>query len=368
MENIKKCFAHVAKPDAYASRSPDASADQLDVPLWTGSRNMSDWLGWLTFDIMSGVVFGKRYDLLGSTTHRVIPKAIEESNVRVSTLLQSPGLRQIGRIDRWLFPKSIEARGTYLSFVGELMRQLMSPDSVAKTGTVMTALKSAVDPETGEKLSAKELMAESTTLVVAGADTSSTAMAAIFYYLADTPRAYRRLQKEIRDAFQSSEEIAIGPKMNSLSYLRACIDEGLRMAPPTGSSLFREVRSEGAIVDDCVLPPGVQVGVPIYAIHHNTDYFHEPFQYLPERWLVDEPDNSLEKVERARSAFCPFSLGMRGCVGKGMAMMELKLAVAYAMWNFDFDFADIPDDTDPALIRGLNGEFRLRDHITASKW
>ncbi|KYK58919.1 cytochrome P450 3A31 [Drechmeria coniospora] len=353
ISHIKKCFALATEADTGAPQNG-----------WTRPQNMSNWFNWLTFDVMGDVVFGVQYDLLGSPTNRGIPEAIEQSNVRVSVLLQGPILRKIGRVDRWLFPKAIEARNQFLHFVSGLVDRVMNSECEEKARTVVSALKSARDPVTGEILTAKEILAESTTLCVAGADTSSTALAAAFFYLASTPRAYKRLQDEVRSAFGSVDEIRAGPKLSKLTYLRACIDEALRMSPPAGSSLWREIQTGGATVDGQVLPAGVEAGVPIYGIHHNAEYFPAPFEYIPERWLHAEKILAGREVEAARAAFCPFSIGSRSCVGKGMAMLELGLAVAYAVYKFEFFMAD-----ESKILKGwgMRGEFPLADHITGSK-
>ncbi|ETN41091.1 uncharacterized protein HMPREF1541_03026 [Cyphellophora europaea CBS 101466] len=363
MAHIKKCFGEVADTDERSLGLEYPASPTVREP-WSQSRNMSNWFNWLTFDIMGDTIFGVQYNLLGSGANRNIPIAIEESNVRVSVLLQAPIIRQVGRIDRWMFPKAIGARNQFLRFVGGLVDRVMKPECAPQARTVVSVLKASSDPVTGDKLSAKEILAESTTLCVAGADTSSTALAAIFFYLASTPRAYRRLKDEVRSAFEHEDDIRTGPTLNKLLYLRACIDEAMRMTPPAGSSLFREAQEGGATVDGQRLPAGVQVGVPIYGIHHNAEYFPAPFEYRPERWLEGESGNTKENVEKARSAFCPFSVGTRSCVGKGMAMMELSLAVAYAIHTLDFQHAE----GQHALKGwGFEGEFAVQDHITASK-
>lgn len=363
LSHIKKCFAEVADTEE-RSLGLDYPASPTARDPWSQPRDMSRWFNWLTFDMMGDAIFGLRYNLLGSGANRNIPDAIEESNVRVSVLLQAPVIRQIGRIDRWMFPKAIEARNVFLRFVGGLVDRVMKPENAPQARTVVSVLKASIDPVTGDKLSAKEILAESTTLCVAGADTSSTALAAIFFYLASTPRAYKRLKQEVRSAFEHEDEIQTGPTLSKLAYLRACIDEALRMTPPAGSSLFREVQPGGATVDGQNLPAGVQAGVPIYGIHHNAHYYPAPFEYRPERWLEGESGNTKENVELARSAFCPFSVGTRGCVGKGMAMMELSLALAYAVFTLDFQHAA---EQQPLKGRGYPGEFAVEDHITASK-
>ena len=98
----------------------------------------------------------------------------------------------------------------------------------------------------------------------------------------------------------------------------------------------REVLPGGAIIDDVYFPAGTTVGVAPYALHHNQDYFPDPFTFRPERWIVDDKSGIMaEDVARAQSAFCPFNVGHRGCVGKNLAYQELSIAIARVVWTYD---------------------------------
>lgn len=83
---------------------------------------------------------------------------------------------------------------------------------------------------------------------------------------------------------------------------------------------------EPFIVDAHVIPPGTQVGVCTYALHHNEEYFPEPFVFRPERWLAEESGEG--RLARMHSVFVPFSVGPRACAGKSMAYLEMSLVVA----------------------------------------
>lgn len=66
------------------------------------------------------------------------------------------------------------------------------------------------------------------------------------------------------------------------------------------------------------LPEGTVVGVPHYAIHHNEKYYPQPFEFKPQRWIAgSEPGVTAESAEIGHAAFCAFSVGPRGCIGKG---------------------------------------------------
>ncbi len=201
-------------------------------------------------------------------------------------------------------------------------------------------LLNAKDPETGRGFSMDELWGESNLLIIAGSDTTSTALAGTFFYLANNPTAMQKICKEIREAFTDIEQIVTGPKLSSCSYLRACIDETMRMSPPVAGALPRQVLSGGLEIDGRFVPAGVDVGVPIYSIHHNANYFPQPFEYKPERWLSDSSVNPFhEHLHDAQSAFNPFSIGPRGCIGKGLAYVELTVTIARVLYQYDLRIA-----------------------------
>ncbi|KAK6065820.1 cytochrome P450 3A31 [Seiridium cupressi] len=140
------------------------------------------------------------------------------------------------------------------------------------------------------------------------------------------PEAVSFSGAEIRTTFKSADEIRGGPDLAGCRYLRGCIDESLRMASPVGTTLWRELgsREDGRgplVVDGHTIPHGTLVGVNIYSLHHNEEYFPDPFVFRPERWLGDDAD-------KARAAFTPFSVGSRTCAGKPLAYQEISLALA----------------------------------------
>ncbi|KAI6350643.1 hypothetical protein MCOR25_010514 [Pyricularia grisea] len=310
-------------------RNIDLFCNNLQESIGTGPTDMAKECDALTFDVTCEVVFGTRWNALVNHKYRSVTKAIEASNVRVSTLVQSTALT-VGRLDKYLFPRAIEGR------------------------------ENAKDPESGDgrMLSPVQLRAECATLIAAGSDTSSTTLAATLYYLAANPAAYRRAQAETLQAFPGiSSEIEMGPKLNSCVFLRACIDEALCMSPPVGGALWREVGPGGITVDGLHLREGIDVGTGIYSLHHSEVYHRQPFSYLPERWLGGGAWTKVEMAQ-ARAAFVPFSVGPRGCVGKGLAYHELMLALAKVLHRVDFRHAD---DHEAA------GEYLLSDHVTGAK-
>jgi cytochrome P450 len=185
----------------------------------------------------------------------------------------------------------------------------------------------------------EEIWQEASFFISAGADTTSTAICALLFYISRHHDIYTKLAQEIRSTFKNKADITGGPKLAKCYYLRACIDEALRMSPPVGGTLWRQsaATKEPLIIDSQSVPLGTQVGVNIFSLHHNEDCFPEPFSYKPERWLPSETSEAQRK--RMNTAFVPFSIGARSCAGKAMAYLETSLVIIKILHYFDFERA-----------------------------
>lgn len=174
-------------------------------------------------------------------------------------------------------------------------------------------------------------------------DTVKTALSATFFYLSRNREAYQKIANEVRSTFTSGVEIR-GSTANGCEYLRACIDEALRLSPPVPGILWRDISPEYQrnnqpfIVDGHVIPRGTSIGINMYSLHHNEDYFPDAFSFKPDRWL-NSSSNSPENKRIIREAFNPFSMGPRGCAGKSMAYLEASLVLAKTLYYFDFEKA-----------------------------
>jgi len=188
------------------------------------------------------------------------------------------------------------------------------------------------------------------------------------HYLAWSPRCYRRATEEVRAAFSSADEIGFGAKLNSCVFLRACLNEALRITPPGGGPLWREVERGGTRVDGEFFPGGCEVAAAIYAMHRSAANWENAGSYMPERWLDTREMDKTESRETksATQPYFPFGIGPRSCVGKPLAIAQVTLTFAHLLWEFDFrvvgagDLWWEGDDINPP-------EYHLLDHVTGHK-
>lgn len=241
------------------------------------------------------------------------------------------------RAHRVLFRSLLNGLEQYKAFSRSQCDQRLKNPKHNGVTDVFSHLSQTFNPKTERPLYTRvELGSESSLLIVAGSDTTSTCLAATFFYLLHNPEAFSLAQNEIDKTFQCLEDIRSGQRLSACHYLRACINESLRLSPPVGGLMAREVLTGGLEVDGHLFPKGVEIETPHYALHHDEEYYPEPFLYKPERWLAAEGS----EAATARSAFCPFSIGPRGCVGKTMAYHELMIVMGRVLWEFDIRLDD----------------------------
>jgi benzoate 4-monooxygenase len=92
------------------------------------------------------------------------------------------------------------------------------------------------------------------------------------------------------------------------------------------------VPPEGLLVDGHWLEGNTTVSVSTYTIHRDPKYFHDPDQFLPERWL--EPG-----AEELQRVFLAFQQGGRACIGRNIAYLEMQLILTTLVRRYEFELA-----------------------------
>lgn len=175
-----------------------------------------------------------------------------------------------------------------------------------------------------------EIVSEIGIIINAGADTTAIALSNILELLLRHPQYLRRLQAEIDGVLDEDETIAPYDKVKDLPYLRACIDEGLRLIPPTSAGLARRTPPEEARILDEWIPGDTSVSMTIYSAHRDGEIFLEPEEFRPQRWLDSKERKRMEPY------FIPFSTGARGCIGRNISYLEQIVVVASLVHRYEF--------------------------------
>ena len=156
-------------------------------------------------------------------------------------------------------------------------------------------------------------------------------MKGIFYHLLKSPACKARLVQELHSARLSYPTPYTS--IEQLSYLDACIKEGLRMHPVGGQLVERVVPASGlTLADGTTLPPGTIVGVNPWVIHYKEDVYGEkPYEFRPERWLRGGNEDVADfeaRIRKMKDADMTVGGGNRVCIGKALALVEVYKVVA----------------------------------------
>ncbi|KAH8885982.1 benzoate 4-monooxygenase cytochrome P450 [Thozetella sp. PMI_491] len=318
---------------------------------WSSTVDLTDKLDTLIFDIMGDLSFGKSFDIKEPAENplKIIPHAIAEYMRFYYPMCRSPFLKLV----LWLKPRGLDALVDFITppavqqynqFVSNnitsriaLQKAQADKPEEERRLDMFYFLMEAQDPDTGlPAYSEDELRAESSLLIIAGSDTTSVSLSGIFFYLTGDPARYQKLVSEIRTTFASDQDIVAGRTLSNCTYLRACIDEGMRLTPSGPCDLPREVLPGGIRILGEYYPAGTIVGTVPWVNSRSQEIYGDAEVFRPERWIVDESTGvTKESVAQLKARFHPFLSGPGNCVGQNMAMMEIMVTVARTLHRLD---------------------------------
>ncbi|KAK0644877.1 Cytochrome P450 monooxygenase aflN [Lasiodiplodia hormozganensis] len=177
--------------------------------------------------------------------------------------------------------------------------------------------------------------------LVAGHDTTSSAMTYTFHLLHTHPAFLARVRAEHdkvfgRDPAAAAARLSADPTLlNQLPLTTAAIKESLRLFPPAGGIRMGAPDIVLTAEDGTRFPTdGCSVWVVHEAVHRNPALWPRANEYLPERWLVGEDDyGALQPKEKG--AWRPFEIGPRNCIGQTLALTEIKTLLVMTLRSFD---------------------------------
>jgi cytochrome P450 len=178
-----------------------------------------------------------------------------------------------------------------------------------------------------------ELFAEANVILNAGSDSTGIAMTNTIYSLIENPRALAILREELDEALDSTTVVAPYDKIKYCAYLRAVLDESMRMNAASQFSLPRKTPPEGASIAGHWIAGDTQVTTPTHAIHMDPKLWGDPETFRPERWLGEEG-------KQLQQHFLVFTTGPRGCIGRNVTYLEQYVMLASFVKRYEFCLED----------------------------
>jgi len=224
----------------------------------------------------------------------------------------------------------------------------------------------------GEATSGKQLRDDMITFLIAGHETTASALTWSLFELAQNPELMKRLQKEV-DTVMGDRVRPTYEDIKKMELLRLCFTESLRMYPEPPLLIRRALDEDtlpaGATKEETKVLRGMDFFVSIYNLHRDEKYWPNANTYDPDRFKrkYENPDipgwagydpkkwgGLLYPNEIASDyAFLPFGAGPRKCVGDVFAMLEGCVTLAMVVRNFDFSFA--APTADPSQVGTCTG-------------
>lgn len=218
-------------------------------------------------------------------------------------------LRDRKQIDDFIYAEIIERR------------QQHDPERI----DILSMLMSAQDAA-GQSMTEQELRDQLMSLILAGYETTATAMAWGFYWIHQKPLVLEKLLLELDSLGDSPDPMSI----YRLPYLSAVCNEILRIKPVVMFSFPRVVQEPVELLG-YPLEPGTVVLPSIYLTHQREDLYPEPKEFQPERFL---------KRQFSPYEFLPFGGGVRRCLGEVLALFEMKLVLATVLSHYHLALVD----------------------------
>ncbi|KAJ6577437.1 cytochrome P450 [Mycena capillaripes] len=323
----------------------DARISQLVDILTTkiaseNSVDLSKWLGWLTYDIMNDVMFSSGGDSMEFEDRDDTSRLLV--NAQPMALLMSH-LPWLGELYLWL-PGIGQGLRAFRKYAAQRASERKARGSHHKDVFYHLIDEAGLEPSPP---SSAQILSDGGLAIIAGAETTSTTLCHIIWFLLCNPTAYRRLQTEVDDPKSNTWVPASQARM---PYLNAVINEALRLFPAvlSGSQRAPLIGSGGQTIGSHFVPEGTSAVVHTFSLHHDPRYFSPlPDAFIPERWLSTDEQMALEptifgenEVIHNTSAFIPFSVGPSNCVGRNLAYQEMRMVICTLISKFEMRFED----------------------------
>ena len=260
----------------------------------------------LTLQIVGRALFSQD---LSHDTHS-IAGALEELQVQMGERFQSLPLPPVLPTPR---DRRFRSARRMLDDLGlQIVQQRRSQRE--RPEDLLTALIEAVDPETGESMSDRQICDELITFLLAGHETTANTLSWALFLLSRHPDVRRRLESEVDRAANGG---TVGLEdLSRMPLGERVIQETLRLYPPAwvyGRRSYGPDEFRGYAIGG-----GQIVTVAPYVLHRHPEFWPNPEGFDPDRFLLERP----------KGAFVPFAAGPRQCIGNHFAMMEARLILA----------------------------------------
>ncbi|KAK2597356.1 hypothetical protein QQS21_006053 [Conoideocrella luteorostrata] len=296
--------------------------------------DLSRKVHYFTLDVLSDIAFGQPFGNLASDSDK--HDYIKNIETYVPFLIISTVMAWIIpvlglRVFRPFMPSEHDVLG-----IGRIMG-IAKEVAAKRYGPNKKVNKDMVGSFVAHGLTQEQTESEIPGQIVAGSDTTATAIRATLLHIITSPRVLTRLHREIDDTRLSSPT-ATDSEIRTMAYLQACIKEGLRMFPPAAGFMSKNVPADGDVWKGISFPPGTRIGLSIWGIVRSKEFWGDDAdEFRPERWLEATPER---RKEMDSTWDIIFSAGKWGCMGRNVAYIEMNKVLVEILRRFDLAVVD----------------------------
>jgi cytochrome P450 len=286
-----------------------------------GAVDLHELMQVYTLRVVGRALFGDEVDDVVPDLQRLVPLASDLSLARSMQILRLPLDRPTPRNRRF---RRVSA-GMYAIVDRILARLARRPDADA-ADDLLSRLRAAHDPDTGQPLSAQEIRDQVLVFLLAGHETTAGALTFTLHLLGRHP--------------EIQERVATG----NPDLVRAAVLEGMRLYPPAHTTERR------ASVDTEIAGHRIVRGTPVlvspWVTHRHPDFWPDPERFDPERFLGDRLSGDRD---RPRYAYFPFGGGPRSCIGEHFAMLEATVLLGALLARYRVESLDARMRLEPLI-------------------
>ncbi|XP_050396641.1 cytochrome P450 3A13 isoform X1 [Patella vulgata] len=318
------------------------------------SVDVTTFIKGYSLDVICSVAFGIDVDSQNEPDNPVIKACIKAMKLEMTdpyTILCAtfPFMARVFESVGIGFMAS-DCKSVFTKLIDDIIKERKENPSKRKDflQLLINANEETKDNKDGLAFTYYDIWSGAVVFLLAGYDTSSTALTFALYNLATHPEVQERVVEEINTNF-AKDEAADHDNVGKLTYLQMVVDETLRMYPPltkTSRAVTEEMELNGYKITK-----EMEIFLPIYAIHRDPDYWENPDRFDPERFSPEQ------KTSRHPYCYLPFGVGPRNCIGNRLALMEIKTVLVSILRKYRVICSP---ETETPTIQLTPGDFMCR--------
>ncbi|KAL8986024.1 MAG: hypothetical protein Q9205_000449 [Flavoplaca limonia] len=330
--------------------------------------DLGNWLQYFAFDVMGTLTFSKRYGFLeqGRDVNGML-ETIWNYMTDAAPFTQIPWFDDVWRKNRFVAMLKGSTGFSILQVVGDFIGERQKKDKDTEIGEKDVPLhqrdmlsRFLELSKTNESVPSWAPTAWTFSNIIAGSDSTGVVLKTTMYNLLAHPLSVQRLYDELLDVEQTRQLTRPFPTWNEVSnlpYLDACINEGVRLHPPFCLPFERVVPAGGITVCGQYFTGGTVVGMSPWVVNrHRPTFGDDADSWRPERWL----EGGAEHRKIMDNSLLTFGAGRRVCLGKHIALLEMKKLVSALVLNYEVSLYHRTFST-PEAKSNARVQFRLLD-------